>query len=161
MPTSASQKVFIGADHRGFKLKNLIARQLQKEGYDVEDLGTFVPQPPCDYPKISDRLARKVVEHKAKGILICLTGIGHCIAANKIRGAYAALCYTKRAAQLSRQHNNANVLVIGAKFVQKREIAQIVRIWLKSEFAGGRHQRRFRQIQEIEKKFFQDFEASR
>ncbi len=147
-------KIFIGADHRGFKLKKKIIAFLRKQKYFVEDVGAFAEEPPCDYPKIAYDVATKVVvEPSARGILLCMTGIGHSIAANKVPGAYAALCYTKKAAEFSRRHNNANILVIGAKFVKAAEIPQIIQIWLSSPFDGGRHERRVSQIREIEREF--------
>lgn len=146
-------KIFIGADHRGFDLKNEIKSVLKRHGQEVVDLGADQPDPPCDYPKISYQLAKAVAKTKdARGILICMTGIGHSIAANKVRGAYAALCYNKEAAQLSREHNNSNILVLGAKFVSKRAIFKIIDVWLKTAFEGGRHLRRVKQIKEIEKR---------
>jgi len=145
-------KIFIGADHRGFELKSKIKNILLKRGYDVEDVGTFGLEPPCDYPKISYEVAHRVAQKKdSRGILVCMTGIGHAIAANKVPGAYAALCYNKKAALLSREHNNANILVLGAKFVSPREMLSMIDVWLKTKFAGGRHLRRVRQIKKIEK----------
>lgn len=147
-------KIFIGADHRGFTLKNKIKELLFKKGYEVEDVGTFHLEPPCDYPKISYEIARRVAQKRgSRGILICMTGIGHTIAANKVPGAYAALCYNKEAALLSREHNDANILVLGAKFVSPREMLSIIDGWLTRKFAGGRHLRRVRQIKQIEKKY--------
>ena len=147
-------KIFIGADHRGFELKNKIASILSKKNFEVVDVGTFQPDPPCDYPKISYEAARRVAKTKnARGILVCMTGIGHTIAANKVPGAYAALCYNKEAALLSREHNNANILVLGAKFVSTKQMLSIIDVWLKAEFTGGRHLRRVNQIKQIEKEF--------
>ena len=145
-------KIFIGADHRGFELKNKIKNLLSKRGYDVEDVGTFSLEPPCDYPKISYDVARRVAGKKdSRGILVCMTGIGPTIVANKAPGAYAALCYSKQAALLSREHNDANILVLGAKFVSPRKMLSIIDVWLTTRFAGGRHLRRVRQIKAIEK----------
>ena len=147
-------RVFIGADHRAFRLKKKIVPFLKDSGYPVIDLGTHVAEPPCDYPKIGYAVARKVVENPgSRGILLCMTGIGHSIAANKVPGAYAALCYNKKSAVLSRQHNNANILVVGAKFVKAKDIPSIISAWLRTEFEGGRHERRVGQIREIERKF--------
>lgn len=145
-------KIFIGADHRGFELKNKIKNILVQRGYDVEDVGTYRQEPPCDYPKISYDVARRVTQEKnARGILVCMTGLGHSIAANKVPGAYAALCYNKEAALLSREHNNANILVLAAKFVSPRQMLPVIDVWLKTKFAGGRHLRRVKQIKQIEK----------
>lgn len=148
-------KVFIGADHRGLELKKHTMALLETLGHRVVDLGTFHDGVACDYPKISYKVAAETAKSRnSRGILICMTGIGHCIAANKVPGAYAALCYNKDAAVLSRQHNNANVLVLGAKFVGVNDMDEIVKAWLTTEFEGGRHLRRVKQIKEIEKKGF-------
>ena len=145
-------KIFIGADHRGFELKEEILKLLKKNGYDVIDAGTFSAEESCDYPAIAYRVAREVVTAKnSRGILVCMSGIGHAITANKVPGAYAALCYNKEAAELSREHNNSNILVLGAAFVKKGEMPKIILTWLKTRFAGGRHLRRFKQIQALEK----------
>lgn len=145
-------KIFIGADHRGFKLKNKIAVLLKKRGHTVLDVGTYDEEVSCDYPPLAFDVARRVAKTKgSRGILVCMTGIGHSIAANKIPGAYAALCYNQQAAQLSRQHNDANILILGSKFVPARNISKIVNVWLAAKFEGGRHLRRVNQIKAIEK----------
>lgn len=145
-------KVFVGADHRGYQLKEKVIAALKAKGYQVEDAGTFSDESPCDYPAIAYRVAREVATLKnSRGILICMSGLGHAIVANKVRGAYAALCYNKEAAELAREHNNSNILVLGAKFVKKNELMPIVLAWLGTKFAGGRHLRRFQQIQALEK----------
>jgi RpiB/LacA/LacB family sugar-phosphate isomerase len=147
-------KVFIGADHRGYALKQKVADTLARQGHTVEDMGTHEADVPCDYPKMAYAVAKGVAKFRgARGILVCMTGIGHSIAANKVPGVYAALCYNKEAAALSRQHNNANVLVVGAKFVSEEEIHEIIKVWLTAEFEGGRHLRRVKQIKAIEQEF--------
>ncbi len=147
-------KIFIGADHRGYKLKNKAAAFLRKEKYDVVDLGACTEETPCDYPELSYKVGTAVAKHKdSRGILICMTGIGHSIAANKIKGVYAALCYNEPAAEFSRRHNNANVLVLGAKFVPAKNFSRIIHKWLMTPFEGGRHLRRVKQIKAIEGKF--------
>ena len=147
-------KVYIGADHRGFELKKKTIKMLRGLKYQVIDVGTFAAEPPCDYPVISRLVAQKVAQTKnSRGILVCMTGIGHSIAANKVRGAYAALCYNKAAALLSRQHNNSNILVLGAKFVAPRLMPSIIKVWLKEPFEGGRHLRRVNQIRKIEREY--------
>ena len=146
--------VFIGADHRGFELKARIIAAIKGLGHEVVDAGSYDPAP-CDYPAISYDVATNVVKMKnARGILLCLTGIGHSIAANKVPGAYAALCYNKEAAVLSRQHNNANILVLGANFVPEHRMIEMIEAWLSTEFEGGRHLRRLKQIKALEKKLF-------
>jgi len=146
-------KIFIGADHRGFKLKSKIIKLLEKLGHTIIDTGSDTDKKPSDYPKFSYKVAQGVASTKnSRGILVCMTGIGHTIAANKVKGAYAALCYNKTAAFFSREHNNANILVLGAKFVSEKELMGIIKTWLSTDFAGGRHARRVNQIKNIEKK---------
>lgn len=146
--------IFIGADHRGFELKKDLIVFLRAQGHETVDVGAYKPEPPCDYPELSLEVGKNVAGHKgSRGILVCMTGIGHSIAANKIPGVYAALCYNKEAAELSRQHNNSNVLVLGSKFVSEKMMPEIIQVWLAAEFEGGRHLRRFKQIRAIEKQF--------
>ena len=150
-------KIFIGADHRGFILKKKFITTLTQKGHDVVDMGSFIEGEACDYPLISYKVAKAVAKSRdAKGILVCMTGIGHSIAANKVRGIRAALCYNKKAAHLSRAHNDSNILIVGSQFVTQKNILGIVTTWLKSEFEGGRHLRRVNQIKQIEKKICQD-----
>lgn len=147
-------KIFIGADHRGFVLKNTITRFLKDQGHDVVDVGTHIEGVDCDYPAISYDVATSVVKTPdSRGILLCMTGIGHSIAANKVPGALATLVYNTEAAALSRQHNNANILVLGSKFVSEGEMLEIIKIWLSTAFEGGRHERRVDYIKKIEKEF--------
>ena len=144
-------KIYIGADHRGFNFKKEIIGLLHDLGYEAQDLGTYDTEN-CDYPRIGFEVAQKVSQSKdARGILVCMSGIGQTIVANKVRGAYAALCYNAEAAKLSRAHNNANILVLGSKFVDHKELKDIIKVWLTTEFEGGRHQRRLDLIKEIEK----------
>lgn len=146
--------IFIGADHRGFVFKEKISSALRALGHEVVDVGTYQLDPPCDYPAISFEVGKNVANHKnSRGILVCLTGIGHSMAANKVPGVYAALCYSKEAAELSRRHNNANVLVLGSNFVSENTMMEIIRVWIETPFDGGRHLRRVKQIAVFEKKF--------
>ena len=143
--------VYLGADHRGVGFKSKIEKIVGDLGYNVVDMGSFDPNVSSDYPKVAYHVASKVARsRKDRGILVCMSGIGQMIAANKVRGAYAALCYNAASAELSRRHNNANILVLGSKFVKAREIRRIIKIWLTTEFEGGRHSRRFNQIKRIE-----------
>lgn len=147
-------KVYIGADHRGVKLKAKISDYLTALGHEVEDVGAFDEEKNCDYPDLSYAVATRVAAtKKSRGILVCMTGIGHAMAANKVPGVYAALCYNVQAAELSRQHNDANVLVLGSKFVTTRKMYDIIKSWLSADFEGGRHARRVRKIKKIEKEF--------
>lgn len=147
--------IYVGADHRGFELKKKVVAFLKTLKHEPKDVGTFVEGVDCDYPAISKDVALAVVKSKgaARGILLCMTGIGHSIAANKVPGAYAALVYNKEAAVLSRQHNNSNILVLGSKFMDEALMFEIITAWLSAEFEGGRHLRRSQQIQAIEKEF--------
>lgn len=143
-------KITIGADHRGFKLKQKIKAFLKTKGFKVKDAGAFSEEP-CDYPKIAFKVGRDVAKSSNKrGILICKTGIGDCIAANKVKGVRAALCYNLKAARLSRQHNDSNVLVLGSDFVQEKTAKKIIETWLTTDFEGGRHLRRINQIKQFE-----------
>jgi RpiB/LacA/LacB family sugar-phosphate isomerase len=145
-------KIFIGSDHRGFQLKKSVNDALKAMGHDVVDMGTHNENIACDYPQVALQVSVEVVRHPgSRGILLCMTGIGHSIAANKVPGIYAALVYNKEAAVLSRQHNDSNVLVLGSKFVDDAHMLEIIKIWLSTEFEGGRHLRRKEQIQNIEK----------
>lgn len=143
-------KVYIGADHRGIEFKANIRTIVSELGYSVEDVGTNSTES-CDYPVIAQKVARGVLaEEGNRGILVCMSGIGQSIAANKVDGILAALCYNTEAARLSRQHNNANVLVLSAKFVDPDELPELLRVWLTTAFEGGRHARRVELIHEIE-----------
>ena len=145
-------RIFIGADHRGYHLKKKITERLKAQGHDVVDMGTDDPVASCDYPKIAYKVATAVSKSRnGRGVLVCMSGIGQAMAANKVRGAYAALCYNVKAAVLSRQHNNANILVLGAKFVKPQDVSKILRTWLNTKFEGGRHQRRVNLIKKMEK----------
>jgi len=145
-------KILIGADHRGHDFKEKIKKILSASKYDVTDCGTHHSEESCDYPKIAYKVATGVAKHPhRRGILVCMSGIGQAMAANKISGAYAALCYTPQAAQLARAHNNANILVMGAKFVKSNQIKKIINNFLTTPFEGGRHERRINQIKQIEK----------
>jgi len=142
--------IFIGADHRGFGLKGKIIKFLKSRQLMVIDVGTF-SQDPCDYPLIAFKLGKNVVSSRnGRGILICKTGIGDSIAVNKVKGVRAALCYNAKAARLSREHNDSNVLVLGSDFVKEKDAQKIINIWLKTEFQGGRHLRRVNQIRKFE-----------
>lgn len=146
------KKIIIATDHAGFLLKEKLKPYLEKNGLKVKDLGTCSKES-CDYPKFAYDLARHVSSGKYKrGILVCKTGIGNSIVANRLPGVRAALCYNIKAARLSREHNDSNVLVLGSAFVNERLAKKIAKVWLTTEFQGGRHKRRLNQIKDIEKK---------
>jgi ribose 5-phosphate isomerase B len=139
-------KVALGADHRGFRLKEDLKRWLAARGHRVVDLGPDSADR-VDYPDYAFKVARAVARRRAdRGILICSTGVGMSIAANKVQGVRAALVDSVRLARLSREHNDANVLCIGADIVSAAEARRIVGVWVKTEFAGGRHARRVRKL---------------
>jgi ribose 5-phosphate isomerase B len=144
--------IAIGSDHGGFSLKEKLIEFLRKERYKVKDFGTNSPKS-CDYPEIGYRLAKEVSLGKIKrGILVCKTGIGFSIVANKVPGTRAALCHNLESAKLSREHNDSNILVLGASFVKEGMAKDMVKVWLHTKFLGGRHARRIQQIEDIEKK---------
>lgn len=141
-------KVAIGSDHGGFHLKADIIEYVKELGHEVHDFGTHSTES-CDYPDISKPLAKEVVAGNFdRGILICGTGIGIGIAANRIPGVRAALCHDTFSAKASRAHNNANILTMGERIIGSGLAREIVRVWLESEFEGGRHERRIQKIEE-------------
>lgn len=145
------QTIAIASDHGGFVLKEKIKTYLNKRGFRVKDFGAHAPLS-CDYPDYAYALAAGVSTGKyKKGILICKTGIGNAIVANRLPGVRAALCYNLRAVRLSRQHNDSNVLVLGSLFVKEGMAKKMVATWFKTKFKGGRHQRRLNKIKDIEK----------
>jgi len=147
-------KIAIGADHGGFRLKGVLVEFLKRRGYEVKDFGTFSEES-CDYPIIGYEVAKAVSTRKfSRGILICKTGIGMCIVANKVRGIRAALCDRVDIAISSRQHNDANILVLAANIVSDDMAKKIVKAWLATSSLGGRHRRRVMQINQIERKLF-------
>lgn len=143
-------KIAIGSDHRGFLLKRKLKDLLRRQHIAVIDVGTHSDKS-CDYPIFAAKVAHLVAEQKVDfGILVCKTGIGSSIAANKIKNIRAALCYNIKAARLSRQHNNANVLVMGSDFVSLPRAKRIIEEWLSSRFQSGRHERRIEEITQME-----------
>ena len=144
-------KIALGADHGGFILKIQINQFLTAQGYKTVDYGTHSPDA-CDYPLFAYKVAKAISEKKADlGILICKSGNGMAIVANKLPNVRAAICFDKNVATLSRQHNDANILVLGSEHLFD-EPELIVREWLNAGFEGGRHKRRVSQILQIEKK---------
>ena len=140
----------IASDHRGVSLKSEIAKFLESKGYKVEDLGTD-SEDSVDYPDYALKAAEAVRKGKAdQGIVICHSGIGVSISANKVRGIRAALCQTVEQAELARRHTDANVLALPAGFVTPELAKKIVSKWLTTEFEGGRHERRIDKIKGIE-----------
>ena len=142
--------IALGSDHGGFELKNDLLEFLKKAGYAVKDFGTCSKES-CDYPLIGFDVAKAVSEGEfEKGILLCKSGIGMAIIANKLPGVRAAACYNTELARLSREHNDCNVLVIAASYTEGDKARDIVRVWLDTAHAGERHARRVEQMKELE-----------
>ncbi len=132
----------MGSDHGGFELKELIVQSLQEMGLEVESVGCH-SMDSVNYPDFSDKICALVQEGDCdRGILVCGTGIGMSIAANRHRDIRAALCHESFTARMSREHNNANVLCLGGRVIGPEIALDVVRTWLETEFSGGRHQRR-------------------
>jgi ribose 5-phosphate isomerase B len=144
-------KIIIGSDHAGFKLKEKIKEFLKELGYKYEDLGVN-DEESSDYPETALKAAKKVAETNAKGILMCGTGLGEAIVANKVKDIRATNCFDEYTAKMAREHNNSNLLCLGARILNEQEAKKITKIWLKTEFSKEeRHKRRVKQIQDIEK----------
>lgn len=142
-----SKKIVVGADHAGFKLKEELAEGLRKRGFTVEDAGTGSTDS-CDYPDFAHAVARKVAGGDcARGLLVCGSGIGMCMAANRTPGVRAVNCTEPLTAEMSRKHNDSNVLCIGERIVGVAMAWRIVDTWLDTPFEGGRHQRRVGMIE--------------
>src|SRR5215510_1460862 len=148
--------VALGADHGGYALKETLKAYLAELGYSVVDCGTHSTDA-VDYPDLAYAVARLVGSGEAwRGIVVDGAGIGSAMAANKVPGVRAALCYDHATALNSREHNDANVLTLGAGLIGPSLAKQIVETWLKTDFGGGRHQRRVAKIMEIEQRFLKD-----
>jgi ribose 5-phosphate isomerase B len=144
-------RIAIGSDHRGFVIKSKVVELLKRLEQDVFDVGPHSPES-VDYPDIAGIVAGHVSDGTVdRGILICGTGIGMCIAANKFAGVRAAPCHDDLTAEMSRRHNDLNVLCLSADMLGERLIDRMVEIWLKTEFEGGRHARRVDKIAEMER----------
>lgn len=141
-------KIAIGSDHGGFELKEKIIEYLKSNEIEFKDFGTFSNES-CDYPVFAKEVALEVSKGAFnKGILICGTGIGVSIVANKVKGIRAALCFDTFCAEMSRAHNNANVLCLGQRVLAQDLALEIVDVWLNSEFEGGRHEKRVHMIED-------------
>jgi len=151
--TSSKKIVAIGCDHGGFEVKTLLLKYVQELGHRVIDCGTNSKES-VDYPDFAQAVAEKIYNGEAcRGIVIDAAGIGSCIAANKVPGVRAAMCYDYATANNSREHNNANVLSLGAGLLGINQMKLIVKTWLEVPFAGGRHARRVDKITAIEKHY--------
>jgi ribose 5-phosphate isomerase B len=143
-------KIAIAADHAGFVLKEELRHKLMRDGHEVVDFGTDSEES-CDYPDFAQSVARDVAQGRSdRGILVCGTGIGMAMAANKVAGVRAAPAQYDEEVRLSRAHNDANILTLGARFVAPERATQMVDIFLDTEFQGGRHSRRLAKIAKME-----------
>jgi ribose 5-phosphate isomerase B len=144
-------RVAIGSDHRGFETKTKVIEQVRRLGHEAIDAGAFSGDA-IDYPDIAADVAYRVSRHEVdRGILICGTGLGMCIAANKVPGVRAAPCHDDLTAELSRRHNDSNVLCVSSDLLGEKLIDRMIEIWLNTQFEGGRHARRLEKIAAIER----------
>lgn len=141
----------MGSDHAGLALKKTVKAELSRRGHRVEDMGTYSASP-CDYPVYAARVARAVAGRRAgRGVLMCGTGIGMGIAANKVRGIRAAVAWDAASARLAAAHNDANVLCLSGNLLTRRRALGALQAWITTPFEGGRHARRVREIARLEK----------
>lgn len=145
-------KIGLGSDHAGFELKENLRVSLAERKIEVVDLGAYNEEP-VDYPDVAASVAQKVTRAEIdRGILICGSGLGMAMVANRFPGVRAALCHDLYTARMSREHNDANVLVLGGRLIGKGLAGEILKVWLETEFQGGRHQRRLEKITALEEK---------
>jgi ribose 5-phosphate isomerase B len=145
-------RIAVGSDHRGFSVRAKLVDLLRRLGHQVEDVGSFTGDA-VDYPDVAAMVASKVSRHEVdRGILVCGTGLGMCIAANKFIGVRAAPCHDDLTAEMSRRHNDANILCLSADLLGERIIDRIIETWLSTPFEGGRHARRVEKICALESK---------
>lgn len=143
-------RIALGCDHRGLKLKQAIMKRLSESGYDYKDFGCYSSEP-VDYPDIAKQVSEAVVSGGFdQGILVCGSGIGMSIAANKIRGIRAALCCNVFSAERARRHNDANILCLGEDTIEEASALEIVKTYLSTTFEGGRHVRRLDKVRNLE-----------
>lgn len=144
-------KISIGCDHGGFALKEQVAEHLKQLGHEVVDCGTYSTDS-CDYPEFGAKAARMVADGQCqRGVVICTTGIGISISANKVKGIRCALCMNTDMAMMTRKHNDANMIAMGAKYVTTQLAFEMVDIFLATDFEGGRHQIRVDKLMNIER----------
>ena len=150
--SNGKMKVALGSDHAGFELKEDLRSFLAERQVEVLDLGAF-GEAPVDYPDVAIKVAGKVSRGEVeRGLLICGTGIGMSIVANRFAGVRAALCHDPYTARISREHNDANLLALGGRLIGKGLAREILKVWLETEFQGGRHQKRLDKITGLEEK---------
>ena len=149
-------RIAVGTDHRGFSIRSKVIELVERLGHEVEDVGTFSGDA-VDYPDIASAVSRKVSQGEVdRGILVCGTGLGMCIAANKFHGVRAAPCHDDLTAEMSRRHNDTNVLCLSADLLGGRLIDRMVELWLATPFEGGRHARRIEKITQLEQQVEND-----
>ena len=142
--------IAIGSDHGGYNLKEEIKRYLEEKEIEYKDLGC-ISEESIDYPNIAEEVAKEVQSKRCdKGILICRSGIGMSICANKFKGIRCALCHNDQIAKFSRMHNDSNMLALGADYITTSEAIRIIRMWIATDFEGGRHEERLKLIEKIE-----------
>ncbi|MBQ3009796.1 MAG: ribose 5-phosphate isomerase B [Oscillospiraceae bacterium] len=142
--------IALGCDHGGYALMQSVKKYLEEKGLEYKDFGTYSEES-CDYPIYGEAVAKAIVNGECeRGIIICGTGIGISIAANKVKGIRAALCHNEFTAQMCREHNNAQILSMGARVLEEDMALRIVETFLNTEFAGGRHETRVNKLMEIE-----------
>lgn len=142
--------VAVASDHRGFSLKSRIIDKLTNLGHEASDFGPDVEES-VDYPDFAIKVSETVAQGKCdRGILICGTGMGMCIAANKLQGVRATVCHDEVTAEISRRHNDANVLCLSADLLGEQLVDRMIEIWMKTDFEGGRHARRLQKISDFE-----------
>jgi ribose 5-phosphate isomerase B len=152
-------RIAIGADHGGFDLKEKARQYLAGKGFEVEDLGTHSTES-VDYPDYARKVAEQVAaKHADFGVVICGTGLGVAMTANKVRGIRAAPCNDTLSARFARSHNNANVLTMGGRMIDPATAEKILDVWLATPFEGGRHQRRVDKITSVEEKYPREKQA--
>jgi ribose 5-phosphate isomerase B len=145
-------RIAVGTDHRGFLIREKVIESLKSRGHEVQDFGAFSPES-RDYPDVAAQVAQRVSRGEVvRGVLVCGTGLGMCIAANKFRGVRATPCHDDLTAELSRRHNDSNVLCLSADLLGERLIDRMIEVWLNTPFDGGRHARRVDKITEIERR---------
>jgi ribose 5-phosphate isomerase B len=143
-------RIAIAADHAGFALKERLRQRLAEDGHEVVDFGAESTES-CDYPDFAQSVAREVAQGRSdRGILVCSTGIGMAIAANKVAGVRAAPAQSEDEVRLTREHNDANVLTLGARYLDEERATGLIHLFLNTEFAGGRHARRVAKIARLE-----------
>ena len=145
-------RIGIGSDHAGFATKDRLKRELEKMGHTVKDFGTHTDES-CDYPDFAEAVARSVASGESeRGVLLCGTGIGQSIVANKIPGVRAAVVHDEFTTRMSREHNDANILCAGARVLGADKIVELAKLWLATEFPGGRHARRVEKIKKLDQR---------